>query len=341
RKPPRDFLVGITLLLIVVLLWTVAGFVVQVCSPLRTARVVSAITYFNTGSLVIYLIPYAAKYLFAKFSSHNSYQPLLPEAEDDPVSVENAVPFSAQEVAALAAKFAFPYFAMNWCFVGSYKYTSVASSTIIGGTLGFFTLILGHILRVELMTRMKIIAVVTRQAQGIALVSWSDTSPAAATSPAPDADFARAPLWGDFLALVAAVIGALYLVLFKHHVRDEARLDMRLLFGLFGLFNLLWSWPIGVALHLAGVERFALPEARRTVLALLVNAGVTVTGDLMYLIAMMKTTPLVVSVGQSLTMPLAVLGDFFLHGTASLLAILGCVIVLLSFGVLGLESPTE
>ena len=67
----------------------------------------------------------------------------------------------------------------------------------------------------------------------------------------------------------------------------------------------------------------------------------TVTGDLMYLIAMMKTTPLVVSVGQSLTMPLAVLGDFVLHGTASFLAILGCVIVLLSFGMLGLESPAE
>ena len=44
------------------------------------------------------------------------------------------------------------------------------------------------------------------------------------------------------------------------------------------------------------------------------------------------------SVGQSLTMPLAVLGDFLLHGSASVLAILGCVIVLASFGVLGYED---
>lgn len=66
--------------------------------------------------------------------------------------------------------------------------------------------------------------------------------------------------------------------------------------------------------------------------------GVTSSGDLLYLIAMMKTTPLIASVGQSLTMPLAVIGDFILHGTVSFIAILGCIVVLVSFVVLGLED---
>lgn len=66
--------------------------------------------------------------------------------------------------------------------------------------------------------------------------------------------------------------------------------------------------------------------------------GVTFCGDILYLTAVMKTTPLVAGVGQSLTMPLAVIGDFLLHGTASFLAILGCVVVLVSFGVLGMED---
>ena len=67
----------------------------------------------------------------------------------------------------------------------------------------------------------------------------------------------------------------------------------------------------------------------------------TVVADVLWFVAMMKTTPVVASVGQSLTMPFAIIGDFFLHGTISVLAILGCVVVLASFGVLGLDSRKE
>lgn len=69
--------------------------------------------------------------------------------------------------------------------------------------------------------------------------------------------------------------------------------------------------------------------------------AVTFVGDVLYFGAMLKTTPVVASVGQSLTMPLAILGDFFLHKSVSVLAILGCVVVLASFGVLGLDARKE
>ena len=67
----------------------------------------------------------------------------------------------------------------------------------------------------------------------------------------------------------------------------------------------------------------------------------TFIGDVLYFTAMMKTTPVVASVAQSLAMPMAIFGDFFLHGTVSGLAVLGCIIVLASFGVLGLDSRKE
>lgn len=66
--------------------------------------------------------------------------------------------------------------------------------------------------------------------------------------------------------------------------------------------------------------------------------GFTLSSDYLYVIAMLKTTPLVVTIGLSLTMPLAVIGDFFLHKPVNFKVILGAAIVLLSFVAVGLED---
>lgn len=46
---------------------------------------------------------------------------------------------------------------------------------------------------------------------------------------------------------------------------------MQLFFGFVGLFNVLFSWPIGVLLHFARIERFELPVSSRVVVALLIS----------------------------------------------------------------------
>lgn len=66
--------------------------------------------------------------------------------------------------------------------------------------------------------------------------------------------------------------------------------------------------------------------------------AITLSSDYIYVLAMLKTTPLVVTIGLSLTMPLAVVGDFFLHKPVTLQVIMGAGIVLLSFVVVGLED---
>ena len=65
---------------------------------------------------------------------------------------------------------------------------------------------------------------------------------------------------------------------------------------------------------------------------------ITLSSDFLYVLAMLKTTPLVVTIGLSLTIPLAIVGDFFLKISTAPQAILGSLFVLGGFIVVGLED---
>jgi solute carrier family 35 protein F5 len=65
---------------------------------------------------------------------------------------------------------------------------------------------------------------------------------------------------------------------------------------------------------------------------------ITLSSDYIYVIAMLKTTPLVVTIGLSLTMPLAVLGDLVMQHPVKSQVVLGAALVLVSFVVIGLED---
>ena len=65
---------------------------------------------------------------------------------------------------------------------------------------------------------------------------------------------------------------------------------------------------------------------------------VTFSSDYIYVLAMLKTTPLVVTIGLSLTIPMAVLGDFALGRNATVLGLIGATLVLLAFTVIGFED---
>ncbi len=66
--------------------------------------------------------------------------------------------------------------------------------------------------------------------------------------------------------------------------------------------------------------------------------AITLSSDYIYVLAMLKTTPLVVTIGLSLTMPLAVLGDIILQHPVKAQVAVGAALVLLSFVVIGLED---
>ena len=79
---------------------------------------------------------------------------------------------------------------------------------------------------------------------------------------------------GDSLSLLSALFYALYVTLLKVKIRSESRIDMQLFFGFVGLFNILTTWPIGVLLHLTGVEVFELPSKATITVAVLISVSI-------------------------------------------------------------------
>ena len=69
--------------------------------------------------------------------------------------------------------------------------------------------------------------------------------------------------------------------------------------------------------------------------------AITLSSDYIYVIAMLKTTPLVATIGLSLTMPLAVIGDIGLQHPVKAQVVLGAALVLVSFVVIGMEDRQE
>lgn len=68
---------------------------------------------------------------------------------------------------------------------------------------------------------------------------------------------------------------------------------------------------------------------------------ITLSSDYLYVLAMLKTTPLVVTIGLSLTIPVAVAGDFLKQRPTEAVVIGGALLVLLSFVAVGCEDSGE
>ncbi|KAF5377454.1 hypothetical protein D9615_005305 [Tricholomella constricta] len=345
----RNYALGIVLLLVVVFLWTASNFVTQDIFKGGFDKPF-LVTYLNTSAFSLYLLPFLAKRGWSQWTrtdrsrTHVGYDPLgtVPElvvghpVEDEPQSsfVKHCLsPLTIRETIDLAFVFCFLWFIANWSVNASLNYTSVASATILSSMSGLFTLAIGRIFLVEALTAAKVLAVLASFG-GVILVSLSDSS----SSPQPVQGQAEQPLLGDMLALISAVVYALYVILLKVRIHTESRIDMQLFFGFVGLFNVLTCWIIGVVLHITGIERFELPTTRAAIGAILLNMFITLTSDYLYVLAMLKTTPLVVTIGLSLTIPLAVVGDFLLGKTTRGLVLVGALLVIASFVVVGLDD---
>ncbi|EMD42193.1 hypothetical protein CERSUDRAFT_147823 [Gelatoporia subvermispora B] len=356
----RDYVIGIGLLLVVVILWTLGNFVTQDLFEDGYDKPF-LVTYLNTSAFSFYLLPFLIRRALVNGHggvrgtsrrTRSEYQPLVTddasdispditignEGPDHPtnataVEIPDSEPLTTHETAKLAAVFCSLWFIANWTVNASLGYTSVASATILSSMSGFFTLGIGRLFRVETLTIVKCAAVATSFG-GVALVSLSDSSQAQTPGPQTSASspsfyssiFQSGAILGDTLALLSALFYALYVTLLKVRIRNESRIDMQLFFGFVGLFNLLTLWPLGIILHLTGIERLESPHTSKAIVSLLINMGITLSSDYIYVIAMLKTTPLVVTIGLSLTMPLAVLGDFLLGRPAKVSVVVGAAI---------------
>lgn len=221
------------------------------------------------------------------------------------------------------------FFIANWLFNASLSMTSVASNTILSSTSGIFTLFMGVLFRVDTFSLTKLIAVSVAFG-GVVLVALSDST----------SDTSQDSLMGDLLSLLSACTYASYALLMKKLIPDEHRVSLFMFFGFLGLSSLLLMWPLFPLLDVTSVEEFGWPTS--TVWGfLMLNAFVgTVLSDVLWLASLLFTSPLVTTLGMTLSIPVAMVFDSLLWGdTYNSMYISGAILVLLGFILLNLDTP--
>lgn len=247
-----------------------------------------------------------------------------------------------QETAKLALEFCVLWFLANYFAAACLSYTTVASSTILASTSSIWTLLCGSLLRVERFTIRKLIGVGASLA-GVALISTIDVS--GETDENRGSFPHKTPhelALGDVMAFVSAVLYGFYAVFMKKRIGDESKVNMPLFFGLVGLSNVLLLWPGLVVLHVTGVEPFQMPPSRKILTIVLVNSASSLVSDFCWAYAMLLTSPLIVSVGLSLTIPLSLVGQMVLDAQyASWLYWVGAAIMVVSFVFINQEDRKD
>jgi solute carrier family 35, member F5 len=237
----------------------------------------------------------------------------LAEEEDTKSSLFSGQ-LSLKETAKLSLSFSLLWFCANYFAIACLEYTTVGSATILTSTSSIWTLLVGTFAGVERFTVKKLIGVLASLV-GIVLISSIDVygsdSDDRGTFPHKSA---REIAIGDTIAFISAVIYGFYAVVLKKRIGDETRVNMPLFFGFVGAFNIFMMWPGFIILHFTNIERFALPPTGHVLLIILVNSLSSVFSDFCWAFAMLLTSPLIVTVGLSLTIPLSLVGQMILNG---------------------------
>lgn len=366
----QKWVLGLVNLAAVILFWVLSSFLVNDLFGTNIYRKPFFITWVNTSCFVFYLIPYLRynNYTVADFvaaikldyykstrahsKDNGSSQPLQAYGSastfdgretlqgDESSNVQSDV--GLWETLTLSLKFILLWFTANLVTNASLSYTSVASQTILLSTSSFFTLILGYLYSIEKINRYKVLGIVL-SFSGVIIVTKMDVN----TNTPPEDQPHYLPLWGNALALMGAIIYGGYTILLKHkitqpHTKEERSLNTHLFFGFVGLFCALFFWPISVFLHFTRIETFEVPLSKLVWGLLSANAFVTFVSDFCWCKAVLFTSPLTVTVGLSLTIPLAMAGDWVFKGfNVHFWYVFGASIVTLGFLVINRDEKSD
>lgn len=362
----KRWTLGLLMLGLVIILWVLSSFLINLIFEDDSYRKPYFITYINTAAFIFYLFP-TAKAVVVNYKDTgraNVHRELIMEEEgtgsDSNRSVDMTSPLltnleagthanqkkrlTLYETIKLSAEFCILWFTANLVTNASLAFTSVASQTILSTTSSFFTLFIGAICHVESLSKSKVLGSFISFV-GIIMVTKSDSHQRYQRHIADvsgDDNDAVQVLIGNLLALAGAVLYGVYSTLLKREVGDETRVNMKIFFGFVGLFNLLFLWPSLIVLDFFGWEPFSLPKDPKVVVIIFVNCLITFVSDFCWAKAMLLTSPLTVTVGLSITIPLAMFGDvIFKHKTMSALYLFGATLILGSFFIINKSSEEE
>ncbi|KAL2135206.1 hypothetical protein VTI74DRAFT_9412 [Chaetomium olivicolor] len=360
---------GIALLLVVVFLWTLSNFLASYIFSDGTYNKPFFLVYVNTSCFAISLIPITVRHVMQNGLDATKITALAmwrewrlgvtplkarDEGEDEErllVDDEGSLDalgnrpegkLSLAETARLSLEFAMLWFAANYFASACLEYTSVGSVTILTSTSSIWTLIFCAITKVEGFTMRKLIGVLASLI-GVVLISSVDLSGINDDNRGsfPHKSTAQIAI-GDAMAFFSAIIYGVYVTVMKRRVGNEDRVDMPLFFGLVGLFNVLFLWPGFFILHYTGIEPFELPPTSSVWFIIAINSAASFFSDILWAYAMLLTTPLVVTVGLSLNIPLSLIGEMIQYSQySSWLYWVGAGVVFISFLFVNHESQED
>ncbi|KAK4034889.1 hypothetical protein C8A01DRAFT_48831 [Parachaetomium inaequale] len=373
---------GIGLLLIVVFLWTLSNFMASYIFSDGTYSKPFFLVYVNTSCFAISLIPLTIRYVMQNgvdalmgaalqmwrekrlnvtplrmtggdegrgggADDEDAGQRLLVDDEGSLEALDLLPPgkeekLSLGETARLSLEFAMLWFGANYFASACLEYTSVGSVTILTSTSSIWTLIFCALTKVEGFTVRKLVGVLASLA-GVVLISSVDLSGANDDNRGsfPHKTTAQIAI-GDAMAFFSAIIYGIYVTVMKRRVGNEERVNMPLFFGLVGLFNVLFLWPGFFILHYTGIEPFELPPTASVWTIIAVNSAASFFSDILWAYAMLLTTPLVVTVGLSLNIPLSLIGEMIQYSQySSWLYWVGAGVVFISFLFVNNESHED
>ncbi|KAJ1868404.1 hypothetical protein LPJ78_000152 [Coemansia sp. RSA 989] len=357
--------VGLLLLLGVVFIWVGSSFLVSNLFGEQQYNRPFFITYLNTSTFSFYLVGVYISHLIAKPNTqaarkrsrsddslgiqstsidstptnasgtqyhrdenirNRSEEASLVQVSNEQARSNNEAveKLTVRETIRLGVAFSMLWFAANVTQNASLAYTSVASSSILCSTSGLFTLVIGYVAHVETFNAARLTAVLASILGVYCIIKYGSQ----------ETNMVSPHSWiGDFLALLSAALYGCYTILLKRQIGDESRLNTPLFFGVVGLANTLLLWPGIVILHVSGIETFQLPHSQSMWAMILVNAFIgTFLSDYLWLLAMLMTSPLVVTLGLSLTIPLSMAGDIVFKGlSVSFPYYVGALLVLGAF----------
>lgn len=345
----REWSLGLFFLGCVVVLWVLSSFLLNGLFAKNIYSKPFLITWFNTASFSLYLIPYYLKnHLGGNKNSHNDTIILnedsnlinnnhndnhsnnhIIEDEESTLNTSSSLdklhPLTFKETLKLSLSFCILWFASNFFNNASLLFTSVSSQTILSSTSSFFTMFVGYLFNQETFNVAKISSLIGLFI-GVLCVTLNDNPQTSDSTPF------HVVLLGDMLALLGALCYGVYSILLKLKVKDDSRMDMKLFFGFVGIFNILLLWPSLIIVHYFDIEPFELPPNRDVWFIIIFNCSISFLADFLWARAMLLTSPLTVTVGLCLTIPLAMICDIlFNFKLNSPIYFIGATLVCISF----------